>query len=194
MQEKVFFLKELPKTISSIAKKLDEMEKRQDQVLALTREIVRDCANAIKCVHTSELKEAKEREKEIEGKIRKLSQLKQGFEGTSAVAFQEYVEISCLLAILGKQPLPDYEKIGLDYRQFLSGLADTVGELHRAMLIALRHKDRKKAEYLFDCMETIYDNLMVLKYSSSLVGSLKPKQDSIRGQVEKARGELLELK
>ena len=62
------------------------------------------------------------------------------------------------------------------------------------MLIALRNRNRKKAEYLFDCMESIYDNLMVLKYSSSLVGALKPKQDSIRGQVEKARGELLELK
>ncbi|HLC38298.1 MAG TPA: hypothetical protein VJI71_02485 [Candidatus Norongarragalinales archaeon] len=62
------------------------------------------------------------------------------------------------------------------------------------MLIALRHKNRKEAEYLFESMESIYDKLMVLKYSSSLVGALKSKQDSIRAQVEKARSELLEIK
>jgi len=170
------------------------MEKRQDSVLVLSREIVRDCANAIKNVHTGDLPQAKKLSQAIDAKVKRLAEIKQGFEGTSAIAFQEYVEVKSLIAILEEKPLPDFEKLGVDYRQFLSGLADVVGELHRAMLIALRNRDRKKAEYLFDCMESIYDNLMVLKYSSSLVGSLKPKQDSIRGQVEKARGELLELK
>lgn len=170
------------------------MEKRQDQVLVLSREIVRDCATAIKHLHTGEMKTAKQLVVEIDAKIKKLSSIKQGFEGTAAIAFQEYVEIKTLIAILEEKPLPDFESLGIDYRQFLSGLADVTGELHRSMLIALRNKNVKKAEYLFDCMETIYDNLMTLKYSSSLVGALKPKQDSIRGQVEKARGQLLELK
>ncbi|MEM4254854.1 MAG: hypothetical protein QXR53_00795 [Candidatus Norongarragalinales archaeon] len=187
-------MKNLHKTIASIAKKLDEMEKRQDSVLMLSREIVRDCANAIKHLHTGALPEAKKLIAQIDAKAKKLSEIKDGFEGSAAIAFQEYVEVKSLIAILEEKPLPDFQALGIDHRQFLSGLADVVGELHRAMLIALRNKDRKKAEYLFDCMESIYDNLMVLKYSSSLVGSLKPKQDSIRGQVEKARGELLELK
>jgi len=187
-------LKNLHKTIGSIAKKLDEMEKRQDSILVLSREIVRDCANAIKNLHTGDLPEAKKICIAVEAKVKKLAGIRQGFEGTSAIAFQEYVELASLIAIIEEKPLPDFEKQGVDYRQFLAGLADVVGELHRSMLIALRNRNRKKAEYLFDCMESIYDNLMVLKYSSSLVGALKPKQDSIRGQVEKARGELLELK
>ncbi len=185
-------MKTLNKTIEDIAKKLDEMEKRQDEVLVLSREIVRDCANTIKTIHFGETSQAEAKTKDIDAKIKRLIAIKTGFEGTAAVAFQEYVEVTCLLAILQNKTFPEFDKMGIDYRQFLSGLADVVGELHRAMLIALRHKDRKKAEYLFDCMEQIYDNLMVLKYSSSLVGSLKPKQDSIRGQVEKARGELLD--
>jgi len=190
----VALLKNLHKTISSIAKKLNEMEKRQDLILVSSRGIVRDCANAIKHLHTGEMAEAKKLCASIEAKIKKLSQIKKGFEGTAAIAFQEYVELASLMAILEEKPLPDFEKHGVDYRQFLAGLADVVGELHREMLIAIRHKQNEKAEYLFECMESIYDNLMVLKYSSSLVGALKPKQDSIRGQVEKARGELLELK
>ena len=186
-------MKNLDKSIARIAVKLDEMEKRQDSVIVLSREFIRDCANAIKHLHTGELAKANALAKEIDAKAKKLSQIKAGFEGTAAQAFQEYVEVKALLAILEKKPLPDFEKLGVDYRQFLSGLADVVGELRRAMLIALKHKDRKGAEYLFDCMEKIYDNLMVLKYSSSLVGALKSKQDMIRAQVEKARSELLEI-
>ncbi|MFH1056697.1 MAG: hypothetical protein V1717_02790 [Candidatus Micrarchaeota archaeon] len=187
-------MKNLSKTVSSISRKLDEMEKRQDQVIVLSRQLIRDCANAIKHLHSGDFKQAKELSKKIDEQARRLSEIKEGFEGTASQAFQEYVEVKSVMAILEKKPLPDFEKLGIDYRQFLSGLADTVGELRRAMLIALKHKDRKEAEYLFECMESVYDNLMVLKYSSSLVGALKSKQDSIRAQVEKARSELLEIK
>ena len=187
-------MKNLDQMISKIGEKLGEMEKRQDAVIVLSRGIIRDCANAIKHVHTGDFKKADSLVKQIDVKAKKLSEIQHGFEGTASQAFQEYVEVKSLLAILERRPLPDFEKMGIDYRQFLSGLADTVGELRRAMLIALKYKKRKQAEYLFDAMEKIYDNLMVLKYSSSLVGALKAKQDSIRVQVEKARSEMLEIK
>ncbi len=187
-------MKNLGNTIDKIAKKLDEMERRQDEVLALNRELVRDCAKTISSVHSGDLKNAKEFERKADENAKKLFALQKELEKNASGAFQEYAEVKCLMAILEKKPLPDYEKLGVDYRAFLSGLADTVGELRRAMLIALRHKNRKEAEYLFESMESIYDKLMVLKYSSSLVGALKSKQDSIRAQVEKARSELLEIK
>ena len=187
-------MKDLGKTMAGIAKKLAEREKRQDSVIVLSREVIRDCANAIKDIHTGELKQARSLEKQIDAKMRRLSEIQADFEGTASQAFQEYVEVKSLLSILERKPLPDFEKLGVDYRQFLSGLADVVGELRRAMLISLKNKNRKNAEYLFECMESIYDHLMVLKYSSSLVGALKSKQDMIRAQVEKARSELLEIK
>ncbi|HIH21023.1 TPA: hypothetical protein HA244_07190, partial [Candidatus Micrarchaeota archaeon] len=132
-------MKNLGKTISSIAKKLDSMEKRQDEVIVLSRGLIRDCANAIRHLHTGDLKEARALVREIDGKAKKLSEIKQGFEGTASQAFQEYIEIKSLLAILENESLPDFGKLGVDYRQFLSGLADVVGELRRAMLIALKH-------------------------------------------------------
>ena len=49
------------------------------------------------------------------------------------------------------------------------------------------------AEYYFAALDSLYEQLMVLKYSSSLVGSLKRKQDVLRGQLEAARGEMLRL-
>ena len=181
------------KSISTISKKLDELEKRQDEVLSLNRELVRNCAKAIRSMHEGNLKEAKEFETKADENATRLISLQKELEKNASGALQEYAEVKCLMAILEKKSLPDFEKLGMSYKDFLAGLADCVGELRRAMLIALRHKDRKEAEYLFDAMEKIYDNLMVLKYSSSLVGALKPKQDSIRAQVERARSEMLEL-
>src|SRR3989344_2024564 len=129
-------MKSLGKTISEISRKLDEMEKRQDEVLALNRELVRNCAKTIKSIHTGNAEEAEQFEKQADVNAKKLLSLQQGLERNASGALQEYAEAKCLISILEKKPLPDFEKMGLSYKEFLAGLADTVGELRRAMLIA----------------------------------------------------------
>jgi len=186
-------MKGLEKTIVEIDKMLGEKEKLQDELISESREIVRECARAIKAIHLNELSEAKRAAKELDSKVARLIKKHVDLEHITSTALQEYVEIKVLLAILEKKEIPSLQELGVDYRAFLSGLADCVGELRRALLIALKNKKRKEAEYVFEQMEGIYDNLMILKYSSSLVGALKPKQDMIRSQVERARSELLEL-
>jgi len=170
---------------------LSDKEKRQDQIIPLTREIVRDCALAIKAVHASELSEAEARLGEIEPKIRKLRALDAGLENVSQQCYQEYAEIRCLHAILRRKPIPSFEELGIEPIAWLSGLADCVGELRRALQLALSKGDREAAEYYFEKMNAIYENLMIIKFSSSLVGPLKHKQDVIRGQIEQARSEML---
>ena len=186
-------MKGLEKTVVEIDKMLAEKEKVQDELIAESREIVRECARAIKAIHLNDFAEAKRIVKELDGRIARVSKKHVDFEHITSTAMQEYVEIKVLMAILEKKEIPSFQELGVDYRAFLSGLADCVGELRRSLLIALRNKKRKEAEYVFGQMEGIYDNLMTLKYSSSLVGALKPKQDMIRSQVERARSELLEL-
>ena len=60
------------------------------------------------------------------------------FSGMISTALQEYVEIKCLLALLEEQPLPSPRELGVEGIAFLNGLADCVGELRRALQIALR--------------------------------------------------------
>ncbi|MBI5037031.1 hypothetical protein HZC09_06855 [Candidatus Micrarchaeota archaeon] len=101
------------------------------------------------------------------------------------------MEIKAFLALVKKESLPTPEELKIDVLSYLNGLSDCVGELRRALQLALRADKKKEAEYFFERMNYIYNNLMVLKFSSSLVGPLKRKQDMVRGQIEQARSEML---
>ncbi len=182
----------LESTISRIDGELAAREKRQDTVLQHTRLVIRDCAKAIRHLHTGQFVEADSLVKDLDAHVRDLEKsAAKDFYHIGQQAYQEYAEIKCLIALVHKKPLPSPEELGLDDQSYLAGLADCVGELRRSLQLALRDGNKKEAEYFFEKMNHIYDNLMVLKYSSSLVGPLKRKQDMVRGQVEHARSEML---
>lgn len=182
----------LEKTIEEFEKELTEKEKRQDEVLQRSRELIRYCAKAIRHIHTGDYNQAEEVVKQLDAEVEKLEKAAGGdFAHIAQNAYQEYAEIKCFLALTHRKKLPTPSDLGIGVISYLSGLADCVGELRRALQLALRAGKKEDAEYLFEKMNYIYDNLMVLKFSSSLVGPLKRKQDVIRGQIEQARSEML---
>ncbi|MBI5224466.1 hypothetical protein HY989_01195 [Candidatus Micrarchaeota archaeon] len=181
----------LVKAVEKIAKNLDQQEKDQDVVLRMSREIIRDCARAIRSIHTNDIAEEEKLIKLINSKMAELEKHDSEFKHISQQCYQEIVEIKVLDAIFKEKEIPDFEDLGVEYKPWLSGLADVVGELRRALQLSLREGKKKEAEYYFLKMNEIYDNLMTLKYSSSLVGNLKHKQDMMRGQIEQARSEML---
>jgi translin len=178
-------------SIKRIVGELSEKEKRQDEVLKLQREVIRDCALAIRHLHTGDLKEAEKTTAIAEKKLKQVSLIDKGLKHNSAQCFQEFVEVRSLLALVQRKAVPSQDELGVDTVAYLNGLADTSGELRRAMQIALGDGKRKDAQYYFDCLSELYDNLMLVKFSSSLVGPLKHKQDVVRSQVEQARSEML---
>ncbi len=181
--------------VAQITKDLDAKEKRQDAVLGMSREIVRDCSKAIKYLHdgTSDSnQEAKRIISELTDKIHDVKKESlEDFERISSTALQEYAEVRCLQSFLARESVPTDEELGIDALSWLNGLADCSGELRRALQLALRDGRKKDAEYYFESLNAIHDELMTLKYSSSLVGGLRRKQDVLRGQIEAARSELL---
>lgn len=181
----------LERAFEKIITELDGREKRQDEVIRRHREVIRDCAKAIKCLHAGEKEEAAAFLSKVEEGVAALKKGDEGFEHISESAYQEYCEVKTLEAVLSRREPPTYEELGVSFQSWLAGLADAVGELHRALQNALRAGDAKEAEYLYSQMNCIYDNLMVIKYSGSLVGPLKRKQDMVRHQLEQAHSEML---
>ncbi len=184
-------MSKLEQAIARIDVVLQEQEKRQDAVLQANRELIRVCAKAIKCLHVGDLRACDALLPQIDEQVHALKAMDKDFEHISQQAYQEVVEIQVLDALFKRKEIPDYEDLQVDFKPWLSGLADAVGELRRALQLALREGKTQEAEYFFQKMNEIYDNLMVLKYSGSLVGALKHKQDMVRGQVEHARSEML---
>lgn len=182
----------LEKTIDALDRKFAEQEKAQDAALSMSRLVIRDCAKAIRHLHTGQPDDADAVVKTLDADVKKLQKAAGAdFQHIATSAYQEYAEIKCLVALLEKKELPTPSDLGIDDLSYLAGLADCVGELRRSLQLALKAGKKKDAEYLFERMNHIYDNLMILKYSSSLVGPLKRKQDMIRSQVEYARSEML---
>lgn len=178
-------------SIKEIIKLLDSIEKRQDKVLLLSREIIRDCANSIKCIHSRELKEAEKILLKLGSKIRELKKYDAGLENVSQQTYQEYVEVMSLYSVLKQKEIPGYKELGVPPVSYLNGLADLIGELRREIQVSLKEGNRDRAEYFFNCMNEVYENLIVIKYASSIVGGLRRKLDVGRIQIEQARSELL---
>ena len=180
--------------IRSLQPKFDEKEKRQDKVLVLSREIVRLSARAIRDIHTGEKVELSATLEQLEKMVLEIRQFDDDFSHITEHSYQEYVEIKTFLAVSYHQDLPSPKDLSMPVTAYLGGVADCVGEIRRAIQICLKEDKDDEANYYFGRMNDIYDNIMLLKYSTSIIGPLKQKQDMVRSSIDHARGELLMAK
>lgn len=181
----------LNKSIKNIMDALKKQEKEQDELLVLTRELIRSCSMAIKAIHNKEVKEAKERINEVETLVRKVKKIDEDFEYLTLQAYQEYAEAKVLLAIIEKREIPAYQELKIPFKAYLLGLLDCIGELRREMLEELKRGNKRDAEYYFESMSDVYEATLPIRFSNSLLPNFRRKQDVARLQVENARSELL---
>jgi len=106
------------------------------------------------------------------------------------VAYQEYVEAMTLRTIADSDRIPTITELKSDYRSYLLGLLDAVGEFRRMALNSLRHGDVKKAEKLLDAMQSIYDDLQTLE-RTSIIPTFRVKMDAARRIIESTRGDVV---
>lgn len=183
--------KVLGKVVGQLALKLDEKEKKQDKILSMSREFIRDCAKAIRHLHTENPAEAKELMVGLKKKLQELKKAGELFPNIIDTPLQEYAEIMIFSAIADKKEIPNPEDLDIPVSPYLAGFLDASGEVRRALQLALKEGKYDDAEYYFQVMNDIYNEMMLLKYSASLVGNLKRKQDVLRAQLENARSEML---
>lgn len=176
--------------ISPIISELTSREREQDRILASTREIVRHCSNSIKLMHAGQLKNARTELSQIEKKLSPISRTKV-FAYLLEQAYQEVAEAHLLMAAIERKPLPGFGELSMPFHPYLLGLCDLIGELRREMLESLKRGKKKDAEHYFDLMNAIYDELIPIRFSNSLLPNFRKKQDVARGQVESARSELV---
>ncbi len=154
---------------------------------------MRLASKAIKKMHNRERKSAEKLLKECKEIVERLVKERE-FAHHCFIAFQEYVEAEVVYNVLFKKKVPpfkNYKKYG--EAVYVLALADSVGELKRAMYEKVREGKSKEARALFSIMENIYDALMTLAFSNAILPDFKRKQDAIRIQLDRAQGELISL-
>ena len=182
------------KRIDDIEEELILMQKRKDKVLDISRSLIRLAGKSITFMHARDMKKAKLLLGNTEELVRKLQKEDKGFEYNSQQAYQEYSEAAVLYSIISHGKIPTDRELGVDSISYLLGLLDSVGELKREIFESLRKNNVEKAERLYGFMSEIHDSLMPLRFSSSLVGELRKKQDTARIQLENASSELLSFR
>ena len=178
--------------ITQIIKELEKNEKSHDKVIAASRPLVRNCANAIKSLHYGDIASAKKEFFILDKGLKKLPKLGESdSDYLLSHIYQEVVEAKLLMAAIEHWPLADYKKLHVTPQVYLLGLCDLIGELRRQMLEQLKNGKGSEAKYFFELMEDIYEQLSIIKFSNSLLPNFKRKQDVARHQVEQARSEIL---
>jgi len=163
--------------------------------LAHARLLIRHSGNAIRAVHRREwataddlLARGREEIATIKRDLATLPELY--YHNYISDALKEYAEARLTLALVRDEDLPLPDDLDVGYVPYYNGLAETVGELRRYTLDALRRDDDATGERLLGAMDAIYELLVTLDYPDAVTGSLRRTTDSVRGILEKTRGDL----
>ena len=105
-------------------------------------------------------------------------------------AQKEFAEASATLAIVTRKSLPDPDTLGVSYPAYLNGLGEAVGELRRYLLDSLRRNNLSRCEELLGTMDDIYATLVTMDFPDAVTYGLRRTTDSVRGILEKTRGDL----
>jgi len=184
----------LKNIISEITEKLDDIDRDREDILKISREMVRHCSIAIKSIHRKDFNVYHDKIKEIKSNHENLlTYVKKNpmmFSGYIKTPEQEYVEALCLFAIINDQDLPRPTDYNVNDINYLLGLADVIGELRRYILDKIRRDEIDDLEKILDTMSEIYSHLFAVDYPKGITQDLRRKTDVARGIIEKTRGDI----
>jgi translin len=173
----------LDEIIAQASNELSLIEDERKENRIKSDEIVKKCGKIIQLIHSGKIDDAENQLNEI--KIKEIQ---------IEIAEQEYVETLALLYILKRKEIPHYTELEVSSSSYLLGLADVIGELRREIIEHLRRDKYDEANYLFEKMEFIYENLVFLRHSNSVLNNFRRKLDVSRSSVELCRRDLLMYK
>jgi len=184
----------LKKAFSDITELLEILYQDREEILKLSRNIIRDCSTAIKNIHRKEFDQFHEKTNSIRSKHQELLNL---VDKNPGIFFkylitpeQEFAESIVFYSIINKEEIPSPFDLNINPLNFLLGLADVIGELRRYALDNIRNSQIDDLNSILESMDEIYTYLFTLDYPSGMIQDLRHKVDIARNLIEKTRGDI----
>ncbi|MCL4389454.1 hypothetical protein M1397_02485 [Candidatus Marsarchaeota archaeon] len=187
-------MKGLEADVEEISDYLAKKQSDFDEVMQLSREVIRNAGQLITMMHNGDIKRAAEKLEANKKMVERLKTIDGQFKYNTMQAYQEYAEASIFYELKTKQRVPSMETVGVEKEAYLMGLMDVEGELKREILEMLRIGKIKEAEWYFDTMKMIYDSTRSLRFAEAVLSGFRKKQDTARIQIENAGSEILMFK
>jgi translin len=170
-------------------------DEAREKALRSCRRVIRHSADAIRAVHRQEhdkarqqLSSAQELVQELNHDLAKYGRLLHS--GFVHDAQKEFAEGYITLTLITREELPRPEALGISNVAYLDGLGESVGELRRYILDSLRRGDFSHCEEILNLMDEIYGILITMDFPELLSHGLRRTTDTIRGIIERTRGDL----
>lgn len=173
----------------------DAKNAAREALLSLSREMIRASANTIRAVHRGEFDGARAllaTARAANDRLRRTVAEHPDLAGAGYVhdGQKELAEAAVTLALVAGEPLPEPESLPVEFAAYLNGMGEAVGELRRHVLDVIRGGEMERAEAVLQRMDDIYCALVTFDYPDALTGGLRRTTDSVRGILEKTRGDL----
>jgi translin len=188
-------MENLDQTAETIRQEFEKKNAARDKAYQSSRELIRQCARAIRAVHREDwqtaeniIAEAREANEELVAGVRDFPDLY--YAGYTQDAIKEFVEANLTYALVRNQPLPRPEELGAESNTWLNGLAEAATELRRRILDIIRHGHSEEAERLLDAMDQIYSVLVTFDFNDTITGGLRRRTDTVRAVLERTRGDI----
>jgi translin len=174
---------------------LNDRNSDREQALAVSREVVRMSANAIRAVHRADFEEARGLVQKGAARLKEAEHIREDNPliynaGFMNDARKEFTEANVTLAVISGGPLPGMEELGVDPSSYLNGMAEVIGELRRYILDRLRSDQVERCQEMMELMDEIYGVLVTVDFPEAVTGGLRRTTDAMRGILERTRGDL----
>lgn len=186
---------DLEAIISEIEELLKQKDEKREILIMNSREIIKKSGNAILAFHKKDLDKAMklldQAKKLLEDSLNICNQFPEyKHTGPLPQAMQEYAEAILTISLIKYGKLPSPKDVGITAESYLTGLADSVGEMRRQILDSLREDKIEEGERILKLMDEIYGLLKSMEYFKNIVPGLKRKLDVIRKIIEETRADI----
>jgi translin len=186
---------ELAGLAGPIRGRFDAVNGGREAGLAACRRTIRASGSAIRAVHRREPDRATALVAEAQEAIRQAQEALRPYPAIAFAGFlhdaeKEYAEAVLTGLLIGGDPLPSPEQLGVQVPAWLNGLAEAASELRRHLLDRLRAGELAVAEDLLGAMEDVYELLVTIDYPDAVTGGLRRTADALRAVLERTRSDL----
>lgn len=185
----------LPELEKVFRKNFEAEDKAREKGLRLSRQVGRCGAQAVKKIHHADFDGAclllKEGELSLKSAKKALARVPEiRYAGFLHHGEKELLEAMITWYILKEQRLfiPDFKEY--DWKSYLHGMAESIGELRRYLLDQIREGNTSEIEAYFSLMEELYYFLRTFDYQEGLTRGLRRMVDSMRQMLEKTRADI----
>ncbi len=185
---------DLSELSENLRKEFESATAARERGLAVSRDAIRSCGNAIRALHRYEIDAAESLLKDAESKLDEARSVLAAYPDLLHAGFvldaeKEFAEARITFAHVTDSPFPSPEEINVGAAAFVKGMAESIGELRRLILDLMRQGELKRCEELLGAMDDMYFVLVSMDYPDGITHGLRRLTDVARSIIERTRGD-----